>query len=162
MKNRTCHRDLQRIPAPHFFGENESAKTSELIAKQLVFHKVAERLHRLESSGGYYALLKRAGKQFRLSSNTKDRKGADRRLNDLRAKIGCLQISPEPKLSVTQAAQLWLETNKHTLGGSTVKRKEMCVKGLLPIARTCPFALLCRRIATAAPSELMCQYQELT
>jgi hypothetical protein len=43
---------------------------------------------------GYYALLKRGGKQFRRSLKTKDRKLADRRLNDLRAKIGCLKISP--------------------------------------------------------------------
>src|SRR5271165_256711 len=97
---------------------------------QPVFHKVAENLYRLESSGGYYALIKKSGKQFRRSLKTKDRKLADRRLNELRAKIGCLQISPEARLSFTQAAQLWLETNKHALSSSTVKRKEMYVKGL--------------------------------
>ena len=113
-------------------------KASELVAEQPVFHKVAENLYRLESSGGYYALLKRGGKQFRRSLKTKDRKLADRRLNDLRAKIGCLQISPEARLSFTQAAQLWLETNKHALSSSTVKRKEMYVKGLLPFFENMP------------------------
>jgi len=77
--------------------------------EQPVFHKVAENLYRLESTDGYYALLKRGGKQFRRSLKTKDRKLAERRLNDLRAKIGCLKISPEAKLNFGQAANLWLE-----------------------------------------------------
>src|SRR5271170_429390 len=89
--------------------------TSEPVAEQPVFHKVAENLYRLESSGGYYALLKRGGKQFRRSLKTKDRKLADRRLSDLRAKIGCLQISADAKLNFEQTANLWLETNKHAL-----------------------------------------------
>jgi hypothetical protein len=49
-------------------------------AEHPVFHKVAENLYRLESSGGYYALIQRSGKQFRRSLKTKDRKLADRRL----------------------------------------------------------------------------------
>jgi hypothetical protein len=36
-------------------------------AGQPVFHKVAENLYRLESSGGYYAVVKKGGKQFRRS-----------------------------------------------------------------------------------------------
>jgi len=48
--------------------------------------------YRLESSNGYYALLKRGGKQFRRSLETKDRKLADRRLNDLRAKLSLIHI----------------------------------------------------------------------
>src|SRR5438874_10516373 len=63
------------------------AKSTEP-AVQSVFHKVAENLYRLESSGGYYALIKRAGKQFRRSLKTKDRKLAERRLGDLKAKNG--------------------------------------------------------------------------
>ena len=43
---------------------------------------VAENLYRLESSGGYYALVKKAGKQFRRSLKTNDRKLAERRLGD--------------------------------------------------------------------------------
>jgi integrase len=113
-------------------------KSPEQVAEQPVFHKVAENLYRLESSGGYYALLKRGGKQFRRSLKTKDRKLADRRLNELRSKIGCLQISAEARLSFDQAAKLWLETNKHALSSSTVKRKEMYVKGLLPYFENMP------------------------
>jgi integrase len=102
------------------------------------FHKVAENLYRLESSNGYYALLKRGGKQFRRSLKTKDRKLADRRLNDLRAKIGCLKISQDAKLNFEQTAQLWLETNQHAASSGTVKRREMYLKGLAPYFKNLP------------------------
>jgi hypothetical protein len=82
-----------------------TSKNTPQPAEQPVFHKVAENLYRLESSDGYYALLKRGGKQFRRSLKTKDRKLADRRLNDLRAKIGCLKISADAKLNFEQAAK---------------------------------------------------------
>ena len=102
------------------------------LAEQPAFHKVAENLYRLESSNGYYALLKRGGKQFRRSLKTKDRKLADRRLSALRAKVGCLKISDDAKLNFEKVAKLWLETEKHALSSSTVKRREMYVKGLAP------------------------------
>src|SRR5665213_1958380 len=79
-----------------------TSKNTSQTTEQPVFHKVAENLYRLESSSGYYALLKRGGKQFRRSLKTKDRKLADRRLNDLRAKIGCLKISTDVKLNFEQ------------------------------------------------------------
>jgi hypothetical protein len=37
------------------------------VARKLVFHRVAENLYRLETNGGYYALIKRGDKQFRRS-----------------------------------------------------------------------------------------------
>jgi integrase len=107
-------------------------KMTPPLAEQPVFHKVAENLYRLESSNGYYALLKRGGKQFRRSLKTKDRKLADRRLSALRAKVGCLKISDDAKLNFEKVAKLWLETEKHALSSSTVKRREMYVKGLAP------------------------------
>jgi len=100
--------------------------TSKPVEKP-AFHKVAENLYRLESSDGYYVLLKRGGKQFRRSLKTKDRKLADRRLNDLRAKTGCLKISPEAKLNFEQAAKLRLETNQHAANSGTVKCREMYI-----------------------------------
>jgi hypothetical protein len=62
--------------------EKETAPSS---LQQPVFHKVAENLYRLESSGGYYALVKMGGKQFRRSLRTKDRKLADRRLKEIKS-----------------------------------------------------------------------------
>jgi len=54
--------------------------------------------------GGYYALVKRAGKQFRRSFKTKDRKLAERLLIDLKAKIGALRISDDADLNFRQVA----------------------------------------------------------
>src|SRR5277367_5929357 len=61
--------------------------------QQPVFHKVAENLYRLESSGGYCALIKKGGKQFRRSLKTKDRMLADRRLKETKERIGCLSLT---------------------------------------------------------------------
>jgi integrase len=97
-----------------------------------VFHKVAENLYRLESSKGYYALVKRGGKQFRRSLKTRDRKLAERRLNELRGKVGCLRISEDANLTFTQTAKYWLDTTRHSLSSSTVKRQELYIKGLAP------------------------------
>jgi len=49
-----------------------TAKNTPKPVDKPVFHKGSENLYRLESSNGYYALLKRGGKQFRRSLKTKD------------------------------------------------------------------------------------------
>jgi hypothetical protein len=70
------------------FGIQTTAQNTSKPAAPPAFHKVAENLYRLESSGGHYALIKRSGKQFRRSLKAKDRKLADRRLKELKGKIG--------------------------------------------------------------------------
>ena len=105
------------------------AKSTEP-AGQSVLHKVAENLYRLESSGGYYALVKRAGKQFRRSLKTKDRKLAERRLSDLKAKVGALRISDDADLNFRQVANYWNEATKHTIAGGTLARRNTCIKNL--------------------------------
>src|SRR5580704_8743156 len=116
-----------------YFRIKEMQKMTSPLAEQPVFHKVAENLYRLESSNGYYALLKRGGKQFRRSLKTKDRKLADSRLNALRAKIGGLKISDDAKLNFDKVAKSWLETEEHALSSGTVTRRQMYLKGLAPI-----------------------------
>ena len=80
-------------------------------ARKLVFHRVAENLYRLETSGGYYALLKRGDKQFRRSLKTKDRKLADRCLIELRAQVGkvraILPNSVSTRLSQESCLGVW-------------------------------------------------------
>ena len=66
----------------------ESSKTPQ--SKGSDFRKVGENLYRLNTSGGYYALLKRGGKQFRKSLKTTDKELAKRRLGELREKVGRL------------------------------------------------------------------------
>jgi len=79
----------------------------------LVSNKVGENLDRLESSGKYYGLLKRAGKQFRHSLNITDRKLAQRRLPNSASTLSsnCSLRLESPSPSVTShrpalAAQL--------------------------------------------------------
>jgi hypothetical protein len=55
-------------------GKETKALAETKVARKVVMHWVAENLYRLESSGGYYALLKRGDKQFRRSLRTKDQK----------------------------------------------------------------------------------------
>ncbi len=93
-------------------------------------HKVAENLYRRESSGGYYALVKRTGKQFRRSLKTKDRKLAERRLGDLKGKIGALRISDDAELNFEQLAKYWNGATKHTIASGTLARRNSCIKNL--------------------------------
>jgi len=103
--------------------------------RKLVFHRVAENLYRLEMSGGYYALVKRGGKQFRRSLKTKDRKLAERRLAEFQDQVGNLTISEDARLSFDDLAKRWIETTRHTLKASSVIRREKCVKGIAPFFR---------------------------
>ena len=104
-----------------------------------VFNKVAENLYRLESTGAYYGLLKRAGKQFRRSLKTTDRKLAERRLAALRQQISHLSLSEDANASFDEVARRWLETTRYALKASTVRRQETCIKNLAPTSRVRPF-----------------------
>ncbi|HVZ63210.1 MAG TPA: tyrosine-type recombinase/integrase [Lacunisphaera sp.] len=101
-------------------------------ARKLVFHRVAENLYRLESSGAYYALLKRGDKQFRRSLKTKDRKLAERRLSELRAQVGQLRITEDAHLSFDEVAARWMAATQHTLKPSSITRRQTCIQNLAP------------------------------
>lgn len=95
------------------------------------FLKVAECLYRNESSGRYYALLKRSGKQIRRSLKTSDRKLAERRLRDFRAKVD--QLDPKKgKLKITfdDLGKTWLDTLRPTLKQSSFNRRELSYRQL--------------------------------
>ncbi|MGE9293083.1 MAG: hypothetical protein ACQKBW_05685, partial [Puniceicoccales bacterium] len=64
---------------------------------QASFVKVAECLYRNVSSGTYYALVKRSGKQIRRSLRTQDRKLAERRLKEFREQAARLSTSTEDR-----------------------------------------------------------------
>jgi len=105
--------------------ENDKAKG----APQLV--KVAECLYRNRSSGTYFALVKRKGKQFRKSLKTKDRKLAERRLRDYREQVGQLNASSEErKIPFEVLAARWLKIHNVGLKDSSKDRNRRCVKQL--------------------------------
>lgn len=99
---------------------------------KVVFKRVAENLYRLETSGGYYALLKRADKQFRRSLRTKDRKLAERRLAELRSQVGSLTTSDDARLGFPEIADRWMAATSHTLKEASIKRRRSCIKNLTP------------------------------
>ncbi len=95
------------------------------------FLKVAECLYRNESSGGYYALVKKSGKQIRRSLKTKDRKLAERRLREFREQITGLDFSKDQaSLTFETLAKRWLEDNRVGLKPSSALRKETSVHQL--------------------------------
>jgi integrase-like protein len=95
------------------------------------FHKVGENLYRHTASQTYYALLKRAGKQFRRSLKTTDRALAVRRLAALRQLVGSLSISEDSKAPFSKVATRWLDTVRHTMKPASVNRRETCIKNLI-------------------------------
>src|SRR3978361_1209716 len=111
--------------------QNSSGQEAKSVRK-VVFHRVAENLYRLESSGGYYALLKRGDKQFRRSLKTKDRKLADRRLNEMRGQVASLRITDEANHTFDQIAARWMAATQHTLKQSSITRRQTCLKNLSP------------------------------
>ena len=95
-----------------------------------VFHNVGENLYRLESSGGYYALIKKGGKQFRRSLKTKDRKLAERKLKELKEKMGVLRVTQDPHGDFNSMAHRWLDSRMHRLAESTAEWYGYLIKNL--------------------------------
>jgi integrase len=101
---------------------------------------VGENLYRIQlpgdrpgkPTGKYYALIKRAGKQFRRSLKTKDRKLAERRLAELRGKITKLKVSPDSNLTFEQMAKRWMTVTGHTLKARTIHRRETALAAVKP------------------------------
>jgi hypothetical protein len=99
-----------------------------------VFRKVAQNLYRLESSGGYYALFKRGGKQIRKSLKTTDPVLARRRLSELGTKVSRLtQIKGAGNLTFGELAERWLSKQRVSLKEKTISRLDTCLKGLKPV-----------------------------
>lgn len=95
------------------------------------FRKVAECLYRHESSGTYYALVKRSGKQFRRSLKTTDRKLAGRRLSELREKVGRVkEIKGVARATFAELADRWYAMTRATLKESSATRRLDHIKHL--------------------------------
>jgi len=107
-----------------------SAQKNGQPAGQPVFLHVGENLYRLESSGRYYGFIKKQGKQFHRSLKTKDRKLAERRLNELKDKIGALRVSEEADWDFKTLASRWLDSRKHKLAESTAEWYGYFIKSL--------------------------------
>ena len=90
-----------------------------------------ENLRRHKTSGVYYAFVKRGRKQFRRSLKTNDAKFARRRLADFIRDVDLLERD-SAQITFADLASRWLDTNRHALKPSTVKRREVSIKAVSP------------------------------
>jgi integrase len=117
-------------------------KTAPLVKNAL--HHVGENLYRSQSSGIYYALFKRDGKQIRRSLKTADKELARRKLADLRSQVNRLtaddakslpftEYDPKhPKRLIGGLAKRWLDVAATTLKPTSRVRRECAIKQLAP------------------------------
>jgi len=97
------------------------------------FRKVGQNLYRHETSGTYYALFKRSGKQIRRSLKTKDRSLANRRLREQRRRIEKLSTKADARtLTFDDIAKRFYETQQVRLKPKSLSRIDTCIKGLKP------------------------------
>lgn len=93
------------------------------------FVKVAECLYRNQSSGTYYALVKRGGKQFRRSLKTKDRILAGRFLAEYRRKVQRLTApSSARQVTFSELGKAWLPTATATLKVRSAVQRELAFR----------------------------------
>jgi len=106
-------------------------------SSQATFCKVGENLYRNVSSGTYYGLTKRNGKQFRTSlklngKSIKDRKLAERALTEWLNSVGNLTTTVEPGMTFAKVAARYVDTRKATLKERSITRLESCIQNLTP------------------------------
>jgi integrase len=93
--------------------------------------KIGECLYRNETSGTYYALVKRQGRQIRRSLKTNDRALAQRRLAEFRESVSRLSIDAgKRRMNFRELCAEWLATAGATLKASSLRRSELCVQTL--------------------------------
>ncbi|MGC1481185.1 MAG: site-specific integrase [Chthoniobacterales bacterium] len=107
----------------------ESAEHSK---KESFLKKVGPNLYRA-TSGTYYLLVKRGGKQFRRSLRTTDQALARRRLREFQDKAARLPgDSSERNLRFEELSARWLASRQGHLKASSYNRRVTALKGLAP------------------------------
>ena len=123
-----------------------SPESSKISQGASPFRKVGENLYRLKTSGTYYALLKRGGKQIRKSLKTKDKELAVRKLGELREKVSRLNTDKDLRnITFEELASRWLTVKSSRIKASSLSRIERCIKGLTPFFKGRAFKNVDRR-----------------
>ena len=122
-----------RSPSPKMAPDSKTQDGSRPQGSAPSLIKVAECLYRLSTSGIYYAIIKKSGKQFRRSLKTKDRKLAERKLAVLRQKIARMkgEVATEI-LTFGELAKRWLESMRPSYKPGSARRREVCINQLRP------------------------------
>ncbi|HEX5400467.1 MAG TPA: tyrosine-type recombinase/integrase [Verrucomicrobiae bacterium] len=89
-------------------------------------------MRRRETSGVYYAFIKRGRKQIRRSLKTTDKALARRKLADLLREVDRLVSAEAAHATFSDVASRWIETTRHALKPGTVRHRQTCLKALSP------------------------------
>src|ERR1044072_6548512 len=110
-----------------------SPEEQETNEKEPAYTLVAECLYKSTASGKYYGLIKRGNKQFRRSLKTKDRTIAERKLAELRKKVGKITCTNEDtKADFFTLATHWLALRQAGLSRKSVEAQTYHIKSLQP------------------------------
>ena len=108
-------------------------KKTSSTRKPYTFKRVSENLYKVIETGGYYALVKRGGKQIRRSLKTTDKALARRRLAGLKEKASKLRTGKEnASITFEQYSKRWIEAKAASLKSKTIRRMKDCLKGIKP------------------------------
>jgi len=109
------------------------------------YSKVAECLYRDDSSGGYYALLKKSGKQIRRSLKTTDRKLAERHLAEFKEKVSRLDLTQgKNRITFGELATLCMNTWRARLKPRSAESRENSINQLRPFFGAMPIRSITR------------------
>lgn len=98
---------------------------------QATMLKVGENLYRNESSGTYYGIVKRSGKQIKRSLKTKDFAMAKRYLKQFETKVDRMDpMKGKVKIAFKDLAKRWLRIQKPNLKASSYTRKQTSINAL--------------------------------
>ena len=101
--------------------------------KPYTFKRVSENLYKVTETGGYYALVKRGGKQIRRSLKTTDKALAKRRLAELKEKASKLRTGKEyASVTFEKYSERWIKAKEASLKSLTIRRMKDCLKGIKP------------------------------
>ena len=108
-------------------------KKASSTRKRYTFKRVSENLYKVIETGGYYALVKRGGKQIRRSLKTTDKALAKRRLAELKQKASKLRTGKEnASITFERYSKRWIEAKAASLKSKTIRRMKDCLKGIKP------------------------------
>ena len=108
-------------------------KKTSFTRKPYTFKRVSENLYKVTETGGYYALVKRGGKQIRRSLKTTDKALAKRRLAELKQKASKLRTGKEhASITFEKYSERWIMAKEASLKSQTIRRMKDCLKGIKP------------------------------
>jgi integrase len=108
-------------------------KKTSSTRKSYTFKRVSENLYKVTETGGYYALVKRGGKQIRRSLKTTDKALAKRRLAELKQKASKLRTGKEhASITFEKYSERWIMAKEASLKSQTIRRMKDCLKGIKP------------------------------